>query len=106
MLSKSRSHVLRLSAVLHVLFNHSNDGHIPEIVSEEAIRAAINFVQLSCEQTAIISGRGGIRDMILKCQTGKYNCLADSSISTYTWSNVLGLSLCGLLCTSVTLLRL
>ena len=70
MLSKSRSHVLRLSAVLHVLFYHSNDDQIPDIVSEEAIIAAINFVQLSCEQTAIISGRGSIKDIILKCQTG------------------------------------
>ena len=62
--------MLRLATPLHVLFNHLNDGSISHI-SEEAIRAAVNFVQLSCEQTAIISGKGGIKDMILKCQTGK-----------------------------------
>lgn len=43
MLSESRSQVLRLSPVLHILFNYATNGTIPDTISEEAIRAAINF---------------------------------------------------------------
>ena len=68
MLSKSHGHVLRLAAVLHVLFSFfkgdtnpdtgdvddiaiTNDGNIPDhgdTISEAAIQAAIDFTQLSC----------------------------------------------------------
>ena len=70
MLSKSRSQVLRLSPVLHLLFNYPNGDTIPDIISEKAIKAAINFVTVSCEQTAIIVGRGSVDDTLRKCQSG------------------------------------
>lgn len=68
MLSKSRSQVLRLSPVLHILFNYATNGTIPDTITEEA---AINFVEVSSEQTAIIAGRGSIDDILKKCKSGK-----------------------------------
>ena len=77
MLSKSRGHVLRLAAVLHILFlfftndtNPSTDD-IPEdingdIISEAAVQAAIDFTLLSCQQTAYIAGRGTLEEEVQK----------------------------------------
>ena len=67
MLSKRRSQVLRLAPVLNLLYNYGSDT-ITHVISEEAIKAAINFVEFSREQTAKISGRGGVKETIMKCQ--------------------------------------
>ena len=64
MLSKSRSHVLRVAAVLHVLFSIDPDyilhNVLPDFknkISALAIKVAIKMVQLSCQQTAYIAGK-------------------------------------------------
>ena len=71
MLSKAKGQVLRVAAALHVLFSDTvgEDGKI--IVSEvvqtikaEAIVAAKNFVDISCQHAAYIAGRGDIEDEI------------------------------------------
>ncbi len=71
MLSKSRGQVLRLSPVLHLLFNYNKEGEIPDVISEAAIKAAINFVKVTCEQTAMIAGRESVAETIKKCQSGE-----------------------------------
>ena len=48
MLSKSRGQVLHLSAVIHVLFSLGSDEPLDDIVSEDAVKAAINFVHTAC----------------------------------------------------------
>ena len=78
MLSKSRGHVLRVSAVLHVLFCCTEEGFvIPEEVSENAVKAAANFVMVSCQQTAFIAGRGLLSEEVERFKCGmyvRYNC--------------------------------
>ena len=89
MLSKSKGQVLRISAALHVLFHvksdtieaEYNDETIPnniqndvstEItgikisteITEKAIGAAINFVELCSQQTAFMAGREDIQEEI------------------------------------------
>ena len=72
MLSKSRGHVLRTAAILHVLFCYGNDTlDIPDVVSESAIRAATDFIKTSCQQIAYIAGRGLLADEIEKYKSGK-----------------------------------
>lgn len=80
MLSKSKGQVLRVAAILHVLFYLGKDGededdlhedkgekdgvdaiyrdagNIDSEISEKALKAAINFVSLCCQQTAFIAG--------------------------------------------------
>ena len=81
MLSKSRGHVLRVAAVLHVLFSFftsdpdSTSNEAPsddkDVISEPAVKAAIDFVQLSCQQTASIAGRGLLEEEIHKFASSK-----------------------------------
>ena len=52
MLSKSRGQVLHLAAVLHMLFTLGTNQLTDDIVSEAAVKAAINYVQVVCQQAA------------------------------------------------------
>lgn len=72
MLSKTKGQVLRLSTVLHLLFHYNVEESLPYEISEAAIKAAIDFVKVSCEQTAIIAGKGSVDDVIKKCQSGDF----------------------------------
>ena len=62
MLSKSKGQNLRVAATFHVLFTLSSEIEISSEISEEAIAASIKFVQLCCQQTAHMAGRGNIKD--------------------------------------------
>jgi len=82
MLSKSRSHVLCVATVFHVLFM-IDEAYVKadvtkgdeDRVSERAIKAAISFVSYSCQQVAYIAGKMSLTDekekngsgMIWKC---------------------------------------
>lgn len=82
MLSKSRGLVVRLAAVLHVLFSafpneeslHDSSSQYDSItehdscivISEKAVDAAIDFIKLSCQQTMFCAGRGLLEEELLK----------------------------------------
>ena len=70
MLSKSKGQVLHLSTVLHLLFHYEKEDQLPDIVSEAVIKAAINFVQIACQQTAVITSKGTLDEFVKKCQSG------------------------------------
>lgn len=64
-LSKSRGQVLRVAAVLHTLFSIENDNmNVPDEVTDDALKAAVDFVCVSCQQTAYVAGRGPIDEEI------------------------------------------
>ena len=55
MLSKSRGQVLRVAAVIHMMFSIDNANYeVEEVVTEKSVKAAINLVQTACQQTAFI----------------------------------------------------
>ena len=58
MLSKSMGQLLRVSVAMHVLFHIDKEEPLSSIVSDIAIEAAINFVEVCCQHTAYITGRG------------------------------------------------
>jgi hypothetical protein len=59
MLSKSKGQVLRVAAVLHMLFvDPSTLPTIPSLISIEAITAAQSFVDTCCQHAAFIAGCG------------------------------------------------
>ena len=67
-LSKSRGQVLRLTVVMHMLFNiDSFEQPLPTQVGEAAIKAAVNLIQLACQQTAYIAGKGVLQEEMDKC---------------------------------------
>lgn len=70
MLSKSRGHVLRVATVFHLLFHVDKEEPLSNEVSEEAIKASVNFIQTSCQQVAYIAGRGTIEEEFQKFQSG------------------------------------
>lgn len=74
-LSKSKGQVLRVAASLQVLFAlHMNCEEQPTssagVISEDAIKAAINFVEVCCQQTAYIAGRDKIAEELAIYKTG------------------------------------
>ena len=60
LLSKSSGQILRVSAAIHVLFHLENENPLSTIIAPSAIEAAINFVEVCCQHTAHITGRGKI----------------------------------------------
>lgn len=44
------------------------------LISEAAIKAAEDFVDICCQQTAFLAGRGNIDDAILDLQRGMLWC--------------------------------
>jgi hypothetical protein len=47
---------------MHVLFHWENPMDIPRIISDDALKAAISFVDLSIQHTAYLAGRGDITE--------------------------------------------
>ena len=64
MLSKSRGQILRVAAVMHVLFHFETPLNIPHIISEDALKAAQNFVDVCNQYAAYLAGRGEISTAI------------------------------------------
>ena len=64
MLSKSEGQILRVSAAFNILFAiGTSDEYLSattDEISEEAIIAVINFVNICCQHTAFIAGHGRI----------------------------------------------
>ena len=57
--------------MLHMLFSVDEESCLDEEISETALKAAVNFVQVACQQTAYIAGRGKLSDEVEKFKTGK-----------------------------------
>ena len=57
MISKSQGQILRVSASMHTLFSLECE-ELCSTITTDAIDAAIHFVEVCCQQTAYIAGRG------------------------------------------------
>lgn len=64
MLSKSLGQIIRVSASMHVLF------HLDSMEPDEAIEAAIDFVEVCCQHAVYITGRGNIKEELTHLQSG------------------------------------
>lgn len=71
MLSKSRGQVLCLAAINHVLFSLGSDDD----VSEDAVKAAIDFVNTACQQAAYIACRATLEEEILRLISKGVMCI-------------------------------
>ena len=49
---------------MHVIFHMNTPQVIPQIISESALKAALNFVEFCNQHLAYLSGRGQIEDVI------------------------------------------
>ena len=64
MLLKSRGQLLWVAAAFHALFNMSKPTAIPEEISENAMKVALNFVDVCNQNEAYLAGKGLITDAI------------------------------------------
>ena len=95
MLSKSRGQVLRIATIFHVLFSIKNEEDVAydSEVSEVTVKAAVNFVQNACQQTAFIAGKGLIQEEVQAYKTGVLcinsckNCRTEVSYDCVICSN-------------------
>lgn len=78
MLSKAKGQILRVAASLSLLFSvQEEDEHsIPDPtvthISEDVIKAAINFVDVCCQHTSFMAGRGVITEEISTLIAGMF----------------------------------
>ena len=75
MLSKSKGQILHIAATLHVLFNWEHPKDVPKENSVDALKAAINFVDMCIQHSAFLAGRGDIDEAISKLQKIKMYAL-------------------------------
>lgn len=71
MLSKSLGQTLRVSAAMHVLFHIESEGSLPSTITQEAIEAATDFVEVCCQHTAFVTGRGNIEEELRLLEAGE-----------------------------------
>lgn len=71
MLSKSIGQILRVSPAMHVLFLMGDDSPLSDTIANMTIEAAIDFVDICCQHTAYITGRGNIAQELDIMNTGK-----------------------------------
>ena len=64
MLSKSKGQCLRVAATMHVIFNWKTPQNIPTVISDDALKAADNFVSMCVQHAAYLAGRGELSDAI------------------------------------------
>ena len=62
MLSKCKGQILRIAVTLHVLFNWETPHNIPDEISDSALKAAVNFVDVCVQHAAYLGGRGDIQE--------------------------------------------
>ena len=82
MLSKSKGQILRVAATLHVLFNIQNPQDIPTVISDGAIKAAEDLVDVCIQHAAFLAGRGDVDTLIEEMAKGidMTACLTDIRI--------------------------
>ena len=87
MLSKSRGQILCIAAVLHVLFHLDTPHNIPTNIADNAVTAAIDFVELCIQHVMYITGRGKVQaevDSIHQVLQGTVYIQYIYILSTYT----------------------
>ena len=71
LLSKSKGQIIQIAATLHVLFNIETPLAIPTVISDAAIKAAINLVDVCIQHAAFLAGRGDVEETIQEMMKGK-----------------------------------
>ena len=86
MISKSLGQILRVSGVMHVLFSLEEEN-VDDTVTVAAINAAIHFVEVCCQQTAYIAGRGELEKELSMLMEGTSASASASAKYTSVVSN-------------------
>ena len=72
MLSKAKGQILRVTATMHILFHlEKEDDEICDVILDDAIKAAINFIMTSIQHTAYMTGRSTVVQEVEIAESGK-----------------------------------
>lgn len=75
MLDKQKGQILRVAASFQVLFTMDGSKESIDdealVISDDALSASINLVELCCQQAAFTAGRGDIKDDIKNVKASK-----------------------------------
>ena len=70
-----------MNVALYIIFQVEHEDPlqdpVPDIISQEALKAAINFVEVCCQHSAYISGRGQIDDELELVQMGNHDFVCE-----------------------------
>ena len=64
MLSKSKMQILRIGAVIHVLFHYDKPHTVPSTISSNAIKASIKFVDTCIQHVLYVLGRKDVKEEV------------------------------------------
>ena len=70
MLSISKGQILRVAATLRVLFHIDTPLAIPSVIGKNAVKAAIDLVDVCIQQAAFLAGRGNVQEAIEELANG------------------------------------
>ena len=100
MLSKSKGQILRVAATLHVMFHVNTPLTIPDVISTEAVKAAIDLVDVCIQHAAFLAGRGDVNDRIEEIARGTEHVISvdyrSHSVATFygfPWSMYISCSI-------------
>ena len=62
---------LQLSSIIMLFCIDNVEQDLPEEVSEHAVKAAVNFIHVACQQTAYIAGREALTEEMEKFKKGR-----------------------------------
>ena len=83
MLSKAKGQILRIAATMHILFHLEKEEEVSEGIIEDAVLAAINYIQTCIQHTAYITGRSTVVEEVEIAEAGTFN-MHKQSIKTST----------------------
>ena len=83
MYSKSKGQLLRVAAVMHVLFNTDKPSLIPPEISEDVVKTADGFVDLCLQHAAYLGGKGNIQEAVDDISKG------DNKLDQFTQGTIL-----------------
>ena len=72
LLSKAKGQLLRVATCLHVLFKLETPDNIEVEISDQALLAATDFVDVCCDHASMITGRRCISDEAKNSSKGEY----------------------------------
>lgn len=70
-LSKQKGQALRVSAIMNALFSLDDKYPLKASINEDAVKAAINFVQVCGDHASILSGRRSLADVVATVDTSE-----------------------------------
>ena len=75
--------IIRVSAAMHILFHLDSTEPLPDVITDSAIMAAINFVEICCQHTAYITGHGKIDEELEILESDSKTSMSELKQSSY-----------------------